>query len=239
VLLQSRQLRDLTPAFPDVAASVARLGRDVVLDGELVVWQRARFDFAALQDRLRAGRARMRSLAAAAPAAYIVFDLLARDGVALLDRPYAKRRRKLEKLAARGLPDGLVLTPATTDVAVARSWMLGHTDTGIEGVVAKRVDQPYRPGHRAWQKLRTRITAEAIVGGVTGLVDAPQDLVLGRYQQGRLRIAGLTTALPSATSVRIGQLAREAPGARLGSAAHRLHPGPTRPHRRSLRRSRA
>jgi ATP-dependent DNA ligase len=205
VLLQSRQLRDLTPAFPDVAAAVARLG-NVVLDGELVVWQRGRFDFAALQDRLRAGRGRMRSLVAAAPAAYVVFDLLARDGMALLDRPYAKRRRKLEKLAARGLPDGLVLTPATTDVAVARSWILGHAHTGIEGVVAKRLDQPYRPGHRTWQKLRTRITAEAIVGGVTGLVDAPQDLVLGRYQQGRLRIAGRTTALPSAASVRIGQL---------------------------------
>jgi ATP-dependent DNA ligase len=206
VLLQSRQLRDLTPAFPDVAAAVAHLGREVVLDGELVVWRGGRFDFTALQDRLRSGRARSRGLVAAAPAAYIVFDLLARDGVALLDRPYAKRRRKLEKLAARGLPDGLVLTPATTDAAVARTWMLGHTHTGIEGVVAKRLNQPYRPGQRAWQKLRTRVTAEAIVGGITGCVDAPQDLVLGRYQQGRLRIAGRTTALQPATSTRIGQL---------------------------------
>jgi ATP-dependent DNA ligase len=84
--------------------------------------------------------------------------------------------------------------------------MLGHTHTSIEGVAAKRLDQPYRPSHRPWQKLRTRVTAEAIVGGVTGRVDAPQGLVLGRYHHGRLRVAGRTTALPSATSVRIGQL---------------------------------
>jgi hypothetical protein len=68
------------------------------------------------------------------------------------------------------------------------------------------LDQPYRPGQRAWHKLRTRVTAEAIVGGVTGRVDAPQDLVLGRYHAGRLRIAGRTTALPPVTSARIGRL---------------------------------
>jgi ATP-dependent DNA ligase len=171
-----------------------------------VVWRAARFDFTALQERLRAGRARTRSVVAAAPAAYVVFDLLARNGKILLDRPYATRRRKLEKLAGRGLPDGLVLTPATTDAAVARSWMLGHAHTGIEGVVAKRLDQPYRPGRRVWQKLRTRVTAEAVVGGVTGRVEAPQDLVLGRYQQGRLRIVGRTTALAPAVSTRVGLL---------------------------------
>ena len=52
VHLQSRQLRNLTARFPDVAAAVAQLD-DVVLDGELVVWRAGRFDFAALQDRLR------------------------------------------------------------------------------------------------------------------------------------------------------------------------------------------
>jgi hypothetical protein len=42
-------------------------------------------------------------------------------------RPSRRRRRKLEKLVSRGLPDRLVLTPATTDVAVTRTWMLGHS----------------------------------------------------------------------------------------------------------------
>jgi ATP-dependent DNA ligase len=209
VTLQSRQLRPLTAAFPDVAAAVAKLG-DVVLDGELVVWLAGRFDLAALQDRLRSGRARVQSLVAAAPAAYVVFDLLARNGKDLRDRPYWKRRRKLEKLLGTHLPDGLVLTPATTDPAVARSWMLAHTGTGLEGVVAKRLDQPYRPGQRGWQKLRTRITAEAIVGGITGPVQAPQELILGRHDDtGLLRVAGRTTALRPPTSTRIGALLEE------------------------------
>jgi ATP-dependent DNA ligase len=209
VHLQSRQLRDLTPGFPDVAAAIARLG-DVVLDGELVVWRAGRFDFAALQDRLRSGRTRVHGLVTAAPAAYIVFDLLARNGKDLRARPYRRRRRKLEKLLGRGLPDGLVLTPATTDPAVARTWMLAHTGTGLEGVVAKRLDQTYRPGQRGWQKLRTRITAEAVVGGITGPLEAPQELILGRHDDtGRLRIAGRTTPLRSPTAARLGALLEE------------------------------
>ena len=89
VVLQSRQQRPLTAAFPDVAAALAPFGDDgAVLDGEIVVWRAGRLDFAALQDRLRSGPARVRDLATAAPAAYVVFDLLASDGEDLRDRPY-------------------------------------------------------------------------------------------------------------------------------------------------------
>jgi ATP-dependent DNA ligase len=89
--------------------------------------------------------------------------------------------------------------------------MLGHTHTGIEGVVAKRLDQIYRPGARAWQKFRTRITAEAVVGGVIGPVGAPRELILGRFDDsGRLRIAGRTTRLSPAGSAQLGELLRPA-----------------------------
>jgi ATP-dependent DNA ligase len=207
VHLQFRQLRNLIAGFPDIAAAVAQLDEGVVLDGELVVWRAGRFDFGVLQDRLRSGSRRTRNLVTALPAAYIVFDLLARNGKDLRDRPYRKRRRKLEKLLARGLPDGLVLTPATTDAAVARSWMIGHGATGIEGVVAKRLDQRYRPGVRAWHKLRTRVTAEAVVGGTIGPADAPRELILGRFDEsGRLRIAGRTTRLSPTASAQLAAL---------------------------------
>jgi hypothetical protein len=60
------------------------------------------------------------------------------------------------------------------------------------------------------QKLRTRLTAEAIVGGVTGPVHAPQELILGRHNQaGRLRIAGRTTLLRPSTAARLGVLLEE------------------------------
>jgi ATP-dependent DNA ligase len=111
--------------------------------------------------------------------------------------PYRKRRKKLEKLLGRQLPHGLVLVPMSTDPAVARIWLHSHSDAGIEGVVAKRLDLPYRPKSGTWQKVRTRRTAEAIVGGVLGTLEDPGGLVLGLPEpSGRLRIAGRTSPLP-------------------------------------------
>jgi len=199
VVLQSRQQRWLTRYFPEVAAAVAELDRDVVLDGELVVWRQGRLDFAALQQRLHPAAATARQHELAVPASYVVFDLLARDGRDLRDRPYRTRRAALEKLLGRHLPSGLVLMPMSTDAAVAGAWMLDHGDAGIEGVVAKRLDQPYRAGGRGWQKIRTRRTAEAVVGGVLGPLPRPDALVVGRPDgSGRLRVAGRTGPLTAA-----------------------------------------
>jgi ATP-dependent DNA ligase len=209
VVLQSRHQRMLTAHFPDITAAVSRLDVDVVLDGELVIWRAGRLDFGALQDRLRSGPARARGLAIEAPAAYVVFDLLAYQGTDLRDQPYRQRRRALGELLGGRLPPGLMLTPATTDPGVARTWLLGHTTSGIEGVVAKRLDQPYRPGMRGWQKLRTRLTAEAVIGGVIGPLDAPSVLLVGRYDHhGRLQLAGRTTELGPTASAAVATVLR-------------------------------
>jgi ATP-dependent DNA ligase len=214
VVLQSRQQRSLTDAFPDITATLTGLrglgkgglGKSgVVLDGELVIWRAGRLDFAALQDRLRSGPARVRDLAAAAPAAYVVFDLLAHRGTNLREHPYAERRATLEKLLTKGLPPGVVLTPTTTDPAVALAWLGGHSSSGIEGVVAKRADHPYRPGVRGWQKLRARLTAEAVIAGVLGPVHTPRVLLLGHPDRhGNLQVAGRTTDLTPATATAVG-----------------------------------
>jgi ATP-dependent DNA ligase len=97
--------------------------------------------------------------------------------------------------------------PATTDPAVARAWLTNHSAAGIEGVVAKRLDQPYRPGGRTWRKIRTRHTTEAVVGGVLGSIDRPEALIVGRYDtSGRLRVAGRTTALPRPARTELGRV---------------------------------
>src|SRR3954470_11820605 len=77
--LQSRRGADLTDAFPEIAAAVATLP-DVVVDGELVIWNDGALDFPALLQRMASPGARARQLAAARPANYVVFDLLALDG---------------------------------------------------------------------------------------------------------------------------------------------------------------
>jgi ATP-dependent DNA ligase len=138
-----------------------------------------------------------------------VFDLLAHAGKDLRDRPQARRRAALEKLLRRGVPPGVVLTPTTSDPAVAHTWLAGHSASGIEGVVAKHVDHPYRPGVRGWQKLRARLTAEAVVGGVLGPVTAPRVLILGRPDHhGVLQVAGRSKDLTPTTSRTLGAALR-------------------------------
>jgi ATP-dependent DNA ligase len=124
-----------------------------------------------------------------------------------VDEPYRARRALLEDLLGRQLPHGLVLMPATTDPAVARAWLINHSATGIEGVVAKRLDQPYRAGGRTWRKIRTRLTLEAVVGGVLGSIARPEALNLGRNDtSGRLRVASRTTPLPRPARTELGRV---------------------------------
>jgi hypothetical protein len=93
------------------------------------------------------------------PASYVVFDLLEVAGMDLRRRPYLERRSCLEDLLGRQLPHGLVLMPASNDPAVAEQWLINHCAAGIEGVVAKRCHQSYRPGKTKWQKVRTRVAS--------------------------------------------------------------------------------
>jgi ATP-dependent DNA ligase len=192
VRLQSRQQRDLTRFFPDIATTVAeQLDGDVVLDGELVIAVGGRCDFGELQRRL--GGARADGLAAC----LVVFDVLAAAGRDQRIEPYRVRRGRLfELLADARLP--LAVTPATDDRVVAEAWLHQHLDAGVEGVVAKRADHAYLPGRRSWVKVRAHTTTEAVVGGVLGRAGGPTSLVLGQPDpSGRLRVVGQTSPLPA------------------------------------------
>ncbi|TWF77101.1 ATP dependent DNA ligase-like protein [Pseudonocardia hierapolitana] len=212
VALQSRQCRSLTRYFPEIVDAVAELGGDVVLDGELVCWNEGRVDVAALQRRLHPSQARAQELVVAMPAAYVVFDILALPGTDVRTRPYAARRALLEDLT------GLVLMPMTTDLAVARTWMLDHSHAGVEGVVVKRLTHTYRPsGGRPWLKIRTRLTGGAVVGGVLGSLDHPEALFLGRADpQRRLRVAGRTRPLSPTARAELAALLTPAAAATPG-----------------------
>ncbi|HCJ11277.1 MAG TPA: hypothetical protein DHW14_08985 [Clostridiales bacterium] len=178
--LQSRRLRDLTPGFPDLGRLHSHLeGRQAVVDGEIVALRDGRPDFQTLQ---RGGR----------PVVYIAFDILELDGEVLIGRPLAERRDILDRRLGAG-PD-LVVSRAVlgrgTDFyrAVVRS--------GLEGVVAKRLDSPYRPGRRSrdWLKVRNVRRLFAVVCGYTRAAGARPfgSLVLGLAdRRGRLVYAGL------------------------------------------------
>ncbi|MEU7873302.1 hypothetical protein [Dactylosporangium sp. NPDC049140] len=95
--------------------------------------------------------------------------------------------------AARWAAAAVQLCPQTTDIEEAQAWAADWEAAGVEGVIAKDPDGRYQPGRPGWIKLKTRSTAEAIVGGVTGSLSAPGVLLLGLYDAaGRLRYVGQT-----------------------------------------------
>ncbi|MFE9796726.1 ATP-dependent DNA ligase [Streptomyces goshikiensis] len=177
VVLQARSGRIVTTAFPDLAAAARQLPAGTVLDGEVVVWHEGRTDFALVQRRAAATAARAAVLAQSLPASYAAFDVLELAGLDLRARPYERRRALLVDLL---LPLGPPLQPVpmTTDPELAATWYETLPASGIEGLVVKRLDQPYPAGRRGWRKLRHTNVRDAAVVGYTGSPSRPVALVL-------------------------------------------------------------
>lgn len=177
VLLQARSGRIVTAAFPDLAAAARQLPAGTVLDGEVVVWHEGRTDFALVQRRAAATPARAAALAQSLPASYAAFDVLELAGLDVRARTYERRRALLVDLL---LPLGPPLQPVpmTTDPELAATWYETLPDSGIEGLVVKRLDQAYPAGRRGWQKLRHTNVRDAAVVGYTGPPRRPLALVL-------------------------------------------------------------
>ncbi|GAA0308977.1 DNA ligase [Streptomyces polychromogenes] len=177
VSLQARSGRTVTAAFPDLVAAARALPAGTVLDGEVVVWHEGRTDFALVQRRAAATPARAAALARTLPASYAAFDVLALAGLDVRARPYEHRRALLvDLLTPLGPP--LQPVPMTTDPELAEAWYETLPASGIEGLVVKRLDQPYPSGRRSWRKLRHTSVRDAAVIGYTGTARRPQALVL-------------------------------------------------------------
>jgi ATP-dependent DNA ligase len=202
VAIQSRDGRPLDRYFPDLVAALATLlPPSCVVDGEIVVVGAQGLDFDALQQRIHPAASRIARLARETPAAYVAFDLLAADGVDLMMRTQAERREDLERLLA-DTHAPLYLTPVTTDRATASRWLREFEGAGLDGVIAKPIDAPYRPGERAMLKIKHARTADCVVGGFrwhkTTLEGGPEaigSLLLGLFDDaGVLHHVGVTSS---------------------------------------------
>jgi ATP-dependent DNA ligase len=204
ILLQSRDEKPMNRYFPELIEPLkASLPGRCVLDGEVVIVGARGLDFEALLLRIHPAESRVRLLASQIPASYVAWDLLALDDEDLRDAPLAERRRRLDAVLGDAEPP-VHLSPVTLDRALAEDWFRRFEGAGLDGVMAKRLDERYRPGERAMIKIKHKRTAECVVAGFrwhkNGAGTKVGSLLLGLYdERGVLHHVGVTAAFTDAT----------------------------------------
>jgi bifunctional non-homologous end joining protein LigD len=174
VKLMTRNGKDKAQPFPEIVASLKKLAaqtkRSLVLDGEIVALidgEPARFQ--ELQGRMHVKESAMIARhSASAPAALILFDILA-DGEddILISEPWFERRARLVKrIGKRTTPQLRVTESSEGD---GKKMLDEARRQGWEGIIAKRLDSPYEPGTRSrnWLKLKIEFRQEFVIGGYT------------------------------------------------------------------------
>ena len=224
VELGSRNEKPLTRYFPEVVEAVlANTPPRCVVDGEIVVTGPSGLDFDALLQRIHPARSRIEKLSGETPASFVAFDLLALDARDLRPVAFSSRRLALEAALADARPP-VHVTPATEDRAVALDWFDRFEGAGLDGVVAKPVELPYRENERAMVKVKHERTADCVVGGFRWHKTGPVvgSLLLGLYDaEGTLHHVGVTASF---TMQRRRQLVEElAPYRERADADHPWH----------------
>jgi ATP-dependent DNA ligase len=199
IVLQSRDGKPMNRYFPELVAPLAAaLPERCVVDGEIVIVGPGGLDFEALLLRIHPAASRVKLLAAQSPASFVAWDLLALGDEDLREVPLGVRRKRLEQaLAAPARP--VHLSPATRDRGLAEDWFRRFEGAGLDGVMAKRLDAPYRPGERSMIKVKHTRTADCVVAGFrwhkNGVGVMVGSLLLGLYDnEGMLHHVGVTAA---------------------------------------------
>jgi DNA ligase D-like protein (predicted polymerase) len=205
VEIGSRNALPMTRYFPElVEAFVANLPDHSVVDGEIILVDPEsgdRLDFDALQQRIHPAASRIAKLAAATPASFVAFDLLALGQENYVERPFRERRAALEE-ALEGTQPPVYLTQATRDPALALEWFSRFEGAGLDGVIAKPLGEPYAEDKRIMAKLKHERTADCVLAGYRlykNERDAIGSLLLGLYDaEGQLHSVGVIGAFPMA-----------------------------------------
>jgi len=191
VSVLTRNAQDWTARFGVLAQAAIQLpARQAIIDGEIVaVDDDGSQSFQRLQNSLRDG--------AATRLAYYAFDLLYLDGRDLRAAPLLERKKLLQRFISRGVKErnNQLIRYSEHWIGGGKELFAGACKAGLEGIVAKRIDEPYRSGRsRSWLKIKCSKSQEFVIGGFTDPAGARVGfgaLLLGVHDQsGALRYAG-------------------------------------------------
>ena len=200
VEVQSKAGQPLARYFPEIVEAARSLKqKQFVLDGEIVIPVGGRLSFDDLLQRIHPAESRIRKLAASTPAHYYVFDLLALKTKDFTKLPLEERRQKLDAFFEKVDHELIHLSPATTDRKLAVQWFSKFGALGLDGVMAKRLGEPYHSGDREGMvKVKHLKTADCVVGGFRygEGTKSVGSLLLGLYDdEGRLVHIGHTSSI--------------------------------------------
>jgi bifunctional non-homologous end joining protein LigD len=176
---------DWTERFPNVIAAMKSLDLDgVLMDGEIVALDRdGRSNFGALQNALQSGRTDL---------VYEVFDLLHEGKTDWRSAPLRDRKARLSELLEPAKKDG-VLVYSDHIEGNGEAMLAMAREKGLEGIIGKRADRPYRSGRgAAWVKVKVAFGQEFVVLGYrpSEKARAFSSLILGVREGDSLRYAG-------------------------------------------------
>jgi bifunctional non-homologous end joining protein LigD len=190
--LKSRNGKELKYNFPELE-ELTQLTRNVVLDGEIVVMEEGKPDFQALLERGQAtSQVEIELQAKRSPVVYVVFDILEKDAVPLVDLPLTERKEILKNLVKEGkhvLLSDFVYEKGEAYYRIA-------LEKGLEGIMAKKKDSPYEPGVRSgnWLKIKKLRSCDCVIFGYTKGSGARAEtfgaLLLGLYDDEELVYVG-------------------------------------------------
>ncbi|TRO47913.1 DNA ligase, partial [Candidatus Bathyarchaeota archaeon] len=192
VSVRSRNGKELIQVFPELE-ELKQLASNVVLDGEIVVVKDGKTDFQALLERSNAtSQVEIELQKKRTPVVYIIFDILEKDGITLVNLPLTERKRILKASVKEGkhvLLSDFIETKGQAYYTIA-------LEKGLEGIMAKKKDSFYEPGLRTgnWLKIKKLRSCDCVILGYTKGSGARTDtfgaLLLGLYSEKKLVYVG-------------------------------------------------
>jgi DNA ligase D-like protein (predicted ligase)/DNA ligase D-like protein (predicted 3'-phosphoesterase) len=163
--LKSRNSKELKQSFPELQ-ELKKLASNIVVDGEIIVMREGKPDFQSLLERGQAvSTLEIQRQENRAPAVYIVFDILEKEGKNLTKLPLMERKAILKESLREG--KNVLLCDFIEEKGEA--YFKSILEKGLEGVVAKRKDSEYEEGLRtgSWLKIKKLKTCDCVIFGYT------------------------------------------------------------------------